>query len=108
MAITKFNVVEEFCTEIEKDAPEIDRAIVRITGMSRISSISPNIRHIFAIASYSVYGEVVILECYCGDVWGINSETDQKVYAREEEIRKAVAKTCDNLGLEQRAGILEV
>ena len=107
MAVTRFNVVEEFCTEIENDAPQIDRGIVRITGMSRLSSVSPNIRHIFAVASYSVHGQIVILECYCGDVWGVNKELDQKVYAQEDEVRRAVARTCDALGLQQRAGILE-
>ena len=53
MATTKFNVVEEFCTEIENDAPEIDRGIVRITDMYRGSTVSPDIRHIFAMASYT-------------------------------------------------------
>ena len=107
MATTKFNVVEEFCAEIENDAPEIDRGIVRITDMSRGSTVSPNIRHIFAMATYSVAGQVVRLECYCGDVWGINQETDKKVYEKAEKIRQTVAMTCENLGLQRRAGILE-
>ncbi|MFA5186752.1 MAG: hypothetical protein WC551_09770 [Patescibacteria group bacterium] len=107
MPLTKFNVVEEFCTEIENDAPEIDRGIVRITGLDRRSSSFANTHSIFAVASYSVKGEIVILESYCGEVWGINKEMDQKVFAREKDIRDAVARTCDALGLKKRAGILE-
>lgn len=107
MPLTKFNVVEEFCAEIENDAPEIDRGIVRITGVDRRSSSFANTHSIYAVASYSVNGQIVILESYCGEVWGINKETDQKVYAREKEIRDAVAGTCDALGLKKRAGILE-
>lgn len=108
MTTVKFNVVREFCAEVEKDVAEIDRGIVRITGMSRGSSLSPNIRHIFAMASYSVKGQVVILESYCGDVWGINEKEDQKVYSKEKEVCQAVEEICQKLGLKQRGGILEV
>lgn len=107
MSVVKFNDVEEFCAEIENDAPEIDRGIVRSTDMSRMSSVTPNIRHIFAMASYSVNGQIVILECYCGDVWGVKQDEDNKVYEKSEKIRQIVTKTCETLGLHKRAGILE-
>jgi len=106
MPLAKFNVVEEFCAEMENDAPEIDRGIVRITGVTR-SSLSSPISSIYAVASYSIHGEIIILERYCGEIWGINKEEDQKVYAREESIRDAVVRTCSALGLKIRAGILE-
>lgn len=107
MAIVKFNAVEEFCAEIENDAQEIDRRIVRTTDVSRISSMTPNIRHILAVASYSVGEQVVRLECYCGDVWGINQEMDKKVFEKAEQIHQTVASTCEALELQNRAGVLE-
>lgn len=79
MATVKFNDIEEFCAEMEKDASDIERRIVRTTTMTRTSSLSPNIRHIIALATYSVDGQVIRLESYCGDLWGVNQDQDKQV-----------------------------
>ncbi len=113
MLKVKFNLVDEFCDELKKDfgphlehAYEVNRRIVRVTGLTRPSSMSPNIRHHYVSASYSIQGQVIRLEQNCGELWGI-STTDKPVLDKEKEITDKLTQTIKELGLEQRAGILE-
>lgn len=107
MPRVKFNAVEEFCAEMERDKSDIDRRIVRLTHLFQDSRLSPNIQHVLAVATYSVKGQVVRLERYCGDVWRINDEADKKVLDRAEAVHKAIKEACQRLELKVRAGILE-
>jgi hypothetical protein len=103
----KFSYTSEFCAELEKDAPSVDRQIVRCTNLYEASRLSPNIRHVSFFATYSVGGERVELSRYCGDTWGINEEMDRKVHDSAANHLRTVKEICKRLGLEVRAGLLE-
>lgn len=109
MPIVKFNNVDEFCEELEKDAAAVavDRNIVRLTNLFTISSPLPNVRHVKVLANYSVQGQIVRLEHYCGDLWGMNNDQDNKVLERAGNAQMTVKAACDRLFLELRAGALE-
>jgi len=103
----KFTEPEEFCEELERDKQDIDRGIVRCTIRYEPTKISPSIRHVIAIASYPVKGQIVKLERHCGEIWGLRPEEDQKAVDRAREHLKRVEETCRRLNLEVRAGSLE-
>lgn len=105
--IVKFNSTEEFCEELRKDAFKVDRGIVRVTNLFRVSGLSPSIRHLIVVATYSAEGQVVKLERYCGDIWGINKEADDKVLSKAQAFHDFIISTCQELCLELRAGTLE-
>jgi len=107
MPTIKFNSVTEFCEEMEKDQHEIDRGIVRITNLYQKSKLSPNIHDLTVLASFSVKGQVIRLERYCGQIWEINTEADQKILERADEIQSLIEHECREAGLEVRAGSLE-
>lgn len=107
MPIVKFNSVDEFCDELQKDAAKVDRNIVRSTNLFTIHSALPNVRHVKVLAHYSVQGQIVRLEHYCGDVWGMREDQDNEVLGRAGKAQMAVKAACELLGLELRAGSLE-
>lgn len=109
MPIVKFNSVDEFCEELEKDAVavEVDRNIVRLTNLFTLHSALPNVRHVKVLANYSVQGQIVRLEHYCGDLWGMKVEQDNEVLERAGNAQMTVKAACDRLFLELRAGSLE-
>lgn len=110
MVAVKFNAVEEFCDELEKEASEMPRKIVRLTNSTRLSPLSPSIKHLSVIATFLItlpsgqHG-IVRLERYCGDLWGMGR--DAKVLEEAERLAGVVSATCKKLGLEVRAGVLE-
>jgi len=103
----RFTEPEEFCEELERDKWDIDRGIVRRTIRYKPLEKVPSVHHVIAVASYSVRGQIVKLECYCGDVWGLRSERDQEVINRAREHLQKVEDACQRLNLEVRAGSLE-
>ncbi len=100
-----FNDVGEFLEELAKDTP--DRKIVRITNLFKNSSFSPNIKLLSVIASYTVQGQLVRLERYCGDIWEINEEQDNKIYERAQKVHAEIKEKCEEIGCEVRAGSIE-
>jgi hypothetical protein len=103
----RFNQTKEFCEELKKDADKVDRGIVRCSNLFENAKISPNIRYVTFVATYSIQGQIVELRDYCGDIWRMEQERDQKVYDKAKECYEAVEKTCDRLKLEIRGGCLE-
>jgi len=103
----RFNQVEEFCTELEKDAPYIDRGIVRCSNLFEVANISSNIHRVSFIATYSVGGGIVELRHYCGNTWRPNQEADNKVLDKAKQISKTIEEVCQRLNLEVRAGCIE-
>ena len=103
----KFNSPEEFCHEMEKDKAKIDREIVRTTSKYVVSKMSPHIHHVFALATYSVNGQIVEMEKYCGDTWGVNKDSDREVLDKSTETLAAIEETAGHCGCEVRSGILE-
>ena len=103
----RFNQPQEFCEELEKDHFQIERGIIRTTIRYEVSKMSPNIHHVFAVATYSVDNQVVEMEKYCGDIWRINQEQDDEVMARAKECLDTVENTAKSCGCEIRSGSLE-
>jgi len=108
MKVKFYSTTEEFCAELEKDAINlIDCQIVRCTNLYEASGLSPNIHHVTFFAAYSIDGEIVELKRYCGDIWGINKEADQKVQDSAAAQLKTVKETCKRLKLEVRSWFFE-
>lgn len=115
MAILKFNSVDEFLEELKKSQP--CPTIVRVTFLFTPSSLSPNIRHLSVVSTFLLRGwvgaeqrpveDIVRLDKFCGDTWGLNGEEDKKVQDRAEAIFKLIEDVCKKLGYEVRAGVLE-
>jgi len=107
--IVKFTSPEEFCQEIEKDAnaKAIGRGIVRCTIRHATSRLSPMILHVDAIATYSVGGQIIKLDHYCGDIWQLNTDDDKKVFDKAKACLSSVEEKCKALDLQVRSGILE-
>ncbi len=104
--IVKYNSVNEFCEEMKKDTLLIDRGIFRVTKLYTASRASPNIDHLSVVSTYSVECQIVKLEYYCGDIWGIQ-EQDEKRYKAAEEAISIISNTAAGLeGIEIRCGIL--
>jgi len=97
----------EFCAEITKDKDKIDRNIVRSTIRWEGSKMHASIQHVYAVASYSVDGQLVDLLRYCGDVWGVSSGRDHEVIELSQKYLKLVEDTCKGLKIECRAGLLQ-
>lgn len=113
MPTVKFNSPDEFCEELQKDQEKVARRIVRCTNQTQSSRLSANIKLVTVLATYAVRNselrivDLVRLERFCGELWGINEEEDQKVWDRAEEIRKKIEAVCAASGLELRAGNID-
>jgi len=107
MLKVKFNMVKEFCEEILNDKDNIDRKIVRVTKSFTPSRMSPNIHIVSLLAGYSVSNQLVYLNRYCGEIWGINTESDKKIADKAEVGIDEITSVCLEAGLEIRAGLLE-
>lgn len=110
MEQVKFNSVDEFCEELGKGDYVID-GLVRVTALARNTNTLP-IRHLFEVATYvrgsSDNRQIVRLEEFCGQVWGLG-EQDAKAYNRATEIAAKVRDACHahKPELEIRAGVIE-
>ena len=102
-----FNQVEEFIAELEKDAGQVERNLIRCTKLFEPSYLSPTIRLVSIFSTYSVDGQVITLTCYWGDTSGINREKDGEVIAKADGYLKTIEEACKRLGLEARAGVLK-
>lgn len=107
MPIVNFNSIDEYCEEIKKDAKFIDRGIVRVTNLFKSSKASPNIEHLSVVSTYSVKNQIVRLECYCGDVWGMPGQDDKRYTAAEEACKKIKETVAMLVGIEIRNGVLD-
>lgn len=103
----QFNEVEEFMEELDKDKTKIDRGIIRTTIRYVNTTGSPNIKSVIACSTYSVEGQVIELNEYCGDVWGLNNELDKAVVNIAEKFMTLIEETATEYGLDLRHGILE-
>ncbi len=103
-----FNQLEEFLDELAKDLSDpradIHRRMVRLTRRYIIGALSPNIRHVFVDASYQVNGQVITLEVYCGDLWGMTKGDDEEVYKQSDKFFEMVQEFCTAHGVEIRGG----
>jgi hypothetical protein len=101
----RFYAVDEFLDELERDAAEAERGIVRLTNIYASSATLP-FRHLSVVATYAVRGVVVRLERYVGDLVGTRTH-DDPVVDRATGIQRTIEAKVRDLGLEIRAGTLE-
>ena len=114
--IVRLNQVEEFCDELRREEGNIERRIVRVTNLYTQSKMAISIKHVQVIVTFLVCAfahawppaeaQIVRLERYCGDIWGIH-EQDQPVLDRAASATKKIEEVCQELGLEIRPGIIE-
>lgn len=106
MATVKFNSVEEFLEELEKERGNIRLNIVRLTNVwSPIPNLAP-IRALSVVATAKVKEDIIRLNRYCGQIWDIE-HTDKDTYDRAEAVHKRIEEAAEKLGLEVRAGVWE-
>lgn len=103
----RFNDVEEFLAELEHDRERIDRGIVRVTKTLTQTAQLP-IQQLAVVATARVGDTVVRLERYCGDLWGKEFPQDAETHERAEKVMRKLEDACRGMGLEVRAGILEL
>lgn len=109
-----FHEVDEFLTELERDADDesvlIERAIVRRTTFRR-SAVLGGPTAVSVVASYlstrrGCLPALVHVDAHAGYL-GYGDEPDEKTTERRDGMRDAIAAACERLGLELRGGVYE-
>jgi len=114
MYLVKINQVDEFIEEIRKECqPEqmlsnIEGNIIRLTMLYTQSKLSPNIHLVEVISNFVVRDSAVQLSRFCGDIWNINNENDQKTMDKANECTEQIEAVAKELGLEVRSGTIEL
>lgn len=107
MATVKFNVVDEFLDEIKREfegRPIPPYTILRVTNLLRpIPNLGP-IQSLFIVATIKIREDIIRLEQYCGQIWGIGGQ-DEATLKKAEGIYDKIKKACQRL--EIRAGVYE-
>lgn len=106
MTVT-FNEPEEFLEELERDAEHVYRRIVRVTRRWTASKVHPGIHHLELVATAVVKDQVVQLRRYVGDIWRMKGQ-DQPVLNAADQKQREIEARCQAMGLEVRAGMMEV
>src|SRR5262252_8263153 len=101
MIAVRFNDPGEFADELRAGVPEM--RILRLTKQFQMTQFA--FRHLYAIATFLRKGEIIRLEHYCGQIWGI--EFDRKFLHKADAILDDLTKIAEELGLEVRAGVYE-
>jgi len=104
--VIRFCVLEEFLDELEKDADQVERGIVRLTNRYRPRQDISAVRFLSVVATARVGQDILRLEVPCGQLFGIDPH-DKEAVEKAEAIRGIIRRTCERLGLEVRAGVLE-
>jgi len=108
--LVKFNDLDEFLAEMEKDKSEIARGIVRVTTL-REKSKSPSFPFFFysVIATYRRGDEIVRLDRFCGNYWPkVESKSNKETEENIQGIYEALDRKIKERGLEMRAGVYSV
>lgn len=105
MITVQFSAPSEYIDELTKDANLVYRHIVRVTNLLT-AALSPNIKRVSVVATAEVKGDIYRLDHYCGDLWGINNNTDQATIAAAKQVQAQLSEALTPLGLEIRAGLL--
>jgi hypothetical protein len=102
--MVRFNDVDEFLENLDKDRQHVERRVVRVTNLYRASKLTPSIQHLSVVATARVAGEIVRLEVYCGDLWHLGR--DDAIIAKATTIQRTLADECARLDLDVRAGVI--
>lgn len=100
-----FNHPDEFIEELGRDEGRTDDGIVRVTGVRRMTRLHP-LAHYALVATFLRRGQVVRLDCYCGDLCPHMDEENAKTVAKSKEQGDKVHAAAERLGLDVRSGIL--
>ncbi len=104
----KFSNPVDFIEELEKDKDKIDRGIVRVNYEQAGTKMSPNIWNVFLRAECIIAGHIVELRSFCGDLWGIGSDSDDQTKRTFDNKRKKLEEELARLGITDiRGGTLE-
>lgn len=85
-------------------------ATLRFTNSYIPSSLSPNIKHVVVVATVVRPGDVIqIIELrrFCGELWGIDSRSDDSTRDNIAKIHTQLKKAAETLGLRTAAGVYE-
>lgn len=94
--MVQFNDIGEFIGNLAKDRESVNGRIVRVTNLYRQSALAPSIRHLSVIATTRISGELVRLEVYCGDLWGLGK--DQPILDKAEALQRILTNRCAEPG----------
>jgi len=103
--MVRFNDVNEFLENLDKDRDLVDRRIVHVTNLYRASKLTASIQHLSVLATARISGEIVRLEVYCGDLWGITHQ-DEPVLAKADRVKGDLMEGAGSLDLDIRAGMI--
>ena len=105
MPIVQFNNVEEFLTELNADLAQLDRQLVRVTNLYQQSQQLPIIQYVSVVATARVATDILRLDVYCGEVWNVDTQHNAPVLKKVEAVQQHLRVSCDQLGIEVRAGL---
>ncbi len=104
----KFNCIEDFIHELDKDKDKIERGIVRVNNIISASGFSPAVWNMFVAAECIIGGHVVEYRESCGNLWGHGTETDEKTREKNKELRERLDAALFGLGITDiRGGTIE-
>lgn len=115
MITTKFNQVEEFEEELERDATDISRGIVRITGLRERDNTSLR-TYVSVVSSYYLEGYGIVrmdkgigyLLSDIPDAAPKGKPSNADVLSRYADVVSHITKKIEELGLVSRPGVYEV
>jgi hypothetical protein len=115
MITTKFNDVEEFEAEVERDAKDVSRGIVRVTGLREQDTLGMRM-HVSVVATYYLEGYgLVRMDKSIGfllkdipDAAPKGKPSNAGVLDRYKEVVDHLTAKVEELGLVVRPGVYEV
>ena len=105
MAIVQFNSVQEFLAELTADLSKLDRKLVRVTNLYQQSTQMPVIQYVSVVATTRVETDIIRLDVYCGEMWSADTQHNAPVVKKVEAIQQHLRASCEQLGIEVRAGL---
>ena len=105
MPIVQFNTVREFLAELTADLAQVDRKLVRVTNLYRQSTQMPIIQYVSVVATARVATDIIRLDMYCGEVWNVDTQHNERVLKKVEALQQSIRESCMQLGIDVRAGL---
>ena len=105
MPIVQFNTVREFLAELTVDLAQVDRKLVRVTNLYRQSTQMPIIQYVSVVATARVATDIIRLDIYCGEVWNVDTQHNERVLKKVEALQQSIRESCMQLGIDVRAGL---
>jgi len=107
MPVVQFNTVNEFLAELTADLAQLDRKLVRVTNLYQQSKQMPAMQYVSVVATARVATDIIRLDIYCGEVWNMDTQHNERVLKKAEALQQRIRESCVRLGVEVRAGLLK-